>query len=108
MFKLRRFGIKLKRSEWKVLRWLLARPASWLVTFGQRILSKKLLLSCEVAMEYLLALTNSPQVRHPTHCHVISVPLAPMSSTCQLHPQSPGVSASYSMPSSSRHSKAES
>lgn len=70
MFKLRRFGIKLKRSEWKVLRWLLARPASWLVTLGQRILSKKLLLSCEVAMEYLLALTNSPQVCHSSHCHV--------------------------------------
>ena len=63
---MRRFGIKLKRSRWALLRWGLGIPGYQLVTLGQRLLSKQLLLSCEVAMEYLLALTHSPQVSKRT------------------------------------------
>ena len=62
VFRLRRFGIKLKRSKWAILRWGLGVPGYQIVALGQRLLSKQLLLSCEVAMEYLLALTHSPQV----------------------------------------------
>lgn len=62
VFRLRRFGIKLKRSKWAILRWSLGVPGYQIVALGQRLLSKQLLLSCEVAMEYLLALTHSPQV----------------------------------------------
>lgn len=62
VFRLRRFGIKLKRSKWGILRWGLGVPGYQIVAVGQRLLSKQLLLSCEVAMEYLLALTHSPQV----------------------------------------------
>ena len=62
VFRLRRFGIKLKRSKWGILRWGLGVPGYQVVALGQRLLSKQLLLSCEVAMEYLLALTHSPQV----------------------------------------------
>jgi len=62
VFRLRRYGIKLKRSKWRMLRWGLGVPGYYIVDLGQRLLSKQLLLSCEVAMEYLLALTHSPQV----------------------------------------------
>lgn len=62
MFRLRRFGIKLRRSNWAFIRWGLGVPGYQIVALGQRLLSKQLLLSCEVAMEYLLALTHSPQV----------------------------------------------
>lgn len=66
VFRLRRYGIKLKRSKWRMLRWGLGVPGYYIVDLGQRLLSKQLLLSCEVAMEYLLALTHSPQVQpHP-------------------------------------------
>lgn len=44
------------------VRWLLVLPGYWFLRLLQRMLGKQLLMACEVAMEYLLALTNSPQV----------------------------------------------
>lgn len=45
------------------VRWLLVAPGLWLLRLMHGLLGKQLLLACEVAMEYLLALTHSPHVR---------------------------------------------
>ena len=46
------------------VRWLLVAPGYWLLRLLHRLLGKQLLMACEVAMEYLLALTHSPQVEN--------------------------------------------
>ena len=53
---------RLQRSRWRVLRWVLGPPGLLIIRGGNRLISKHLLLSSEVAMEYLLALTHSPGV----------------------------------------------
>lgn len=55
----------------------LRRAASWpLLQAGQLahvVLSKAMLLSCEVALEYMLGLTYTPQVPFPRCCDYASI-----------------------------------
>ena len=53
------------------VRWGLVKPGYGLLRLLHRLLGKQLLQACEVAMEYLLALTHSPQVRNASEavCH---------------------------------------
>ena len=44
------------------VRWCFIKPGYGLLRLLHRLLGKQLLQACEVAMEYLLALTHSPQV----------------------------------------------
>ena len=50
------------KTKFSCTRYLLHWPIRKLVNWGQSFLSKALLVTCEVAMEYMLALTYSPQV----------------------------------------------
>ena len=50
------------KTKFSCTRFLLHWPIRKLVHWGQSYLSKALLVTCEVAMEYMLALTYSPQV----------------------------------------------
>lgn len=43
------------------VKWFLVIPGYWMLRILMRMLGKQLLSACEVAMEYLLALTHSPQ-----------------------------------------------
>lgn len=53
------------KTKFSCTRFLLHWPIRKLVNWGQAYLSKALLVTCEVAMEYMLALTYSPQVWAP-------------------------------------------
>lgn len=53
------------KTKFSCTRFLLHWPIRKLVNWGQAYLSKALLVTCEVAMEYMLALTYSPQVWVP-------------------------------------------
>ena len=44
------------------IRWAVVKPGYQVLRLLHRLLGKQLLQACEVAMEYLLALTHSPQV----------------------------------------------
>lgn len=55
------------KTKFSCTRYLLHWPLRKLVNWGQAYLSKALLVTCEVAMEYMLALTHSPQVWAPTN-----------------------------------------
>ncbi len=61
------FNVQIRKHTMKTkfscTRYLLHWPIRKLVNWGQSFLSKALLVTCEVAMEYMLALTYSPQVR---------------------------------------------
>lgn len=63
------FNVQIRKHTMKTkfscTRYLLHWPLRKLVNWGQAYLSKALLVTCEVAMEYMLALTYSPQVRIP-------------------------------------------
>ena len=60
------FNVQIRKHTMKTkfscTRFLLHWPIRKLVNWGQAYLSKALLVTCEVAMEYMLALTYSPQV----------------------------------------------
>lgn len=60
------FNVQIRKHTMKTkfscTRYLLHWPIRKLVNWGQSFLSKALLVTCEVAMEYMLALTYSPQV----------------------------------------------
>ena len=60
------FNVQIRKHTMKTkfscTRYLLHWPIRKLVNWGQAYLSKALLVTCEVAMEYMLALTYSPQV----------------------------------------------
>ena len=60
------FNVQIRKHTMKTkfscTRYLLHWPIRKLVNWGQSYLSKALLVTCEVAMEYMLALTYSPQV----------------------------------------------
>jgi len=62
------FNVQIRKHTMKTrfscTRYLLHWPIGKLVNWGQSFLSKALLVTCEVAMEYMLALTYSPQVKH--------------------------------------------
>jgi len=62
------FNVQIRKHTMKTkfscTRYLLHWPIRKLVNWGQSFLSKALLVTCEVAMEYMLALTYSPQVKH--------------------------------------------
>lgn len=62
VFRLRKVGIQVTRSRFRILQCLLGTPLYWTIDTGMRLLSKHVLLCSEVAMEYLLALTHSPGV----------------------------------------------
>lgn len=77
IYRLRDCGLKLRSSRWRAVSHTLGRPGKWLFNLGQRLLSKQLLLCCEVAMEYMLALTHSPQVAPRRACSPASPGPAP-------------------------------
>ncbi len=83
------------------MRWGFIKPGYGVLRGLHRLLGKQLLQACEVAMEYLLALTHSPQVLDPTvnpdlmtwppPCHVVTLTQLhwPKCSTCRgVHPGS--------------------
>ena len=74
------FNVQIRKHTMKTkfscTRYLLHWPIRKLVNWGQSFLSKALLVTCEVAMEYMLALTYSPQVNVKPECQNLSACLA--------------------------------
>ena len=72
---------KLGRGRWPV------KPLSWAIMLGNKQLSNRLLLACEVATEFMCSLTYAHQVQWLQH-HRPSHPLL-----AEVHQQSQKVSA---------------